>query len=359
MTKAIFNGKLSIAMTWMKGRGLSGKCPVCGAKVFPVISLGGLMSNHWKHGKGASSCSLRCQLKGDAARQFYRLKAVQRQIELDRKEKWKSLRDLYLSISVVNVNVVNPKEDVMKKSNSVVSEQVVETVEAVVIPKWNYVSLDKGWLFETIRSTEVKVDTVNTVLYKVLNGIDVSSEIGVDLSKVNFVAMKQLMNWFMANKEIQVRALNMISQNTNSSNTISWKSEEIDCLPINGKDWKMEVSLYRYGNNREQTHIYFSANGIKSVFLRFVIMRNTINWLFDLKKFAAMGKLHYEEVKYRTGEGAGEVYDVKAAKPAKETADEFVQRIMDKPIKYRVDVDDALKAIKTYRAIALDHDDPF
>lgn len=354
MTKAIFNGKLMVAMTWMKGRGLSGKCPVCGAKVFPVISLGGLMVNHWKHAKGSSSCSLRCKLKGDAARQFYRLKAVQRQIELDRKEKWKSLRDLYLSISVVNVNVVNPKEDVMKKSNSVVSEQVVETVETVV-PKWNYVSIDKGWLFETIRSTDVKVDTVNTMLYKILNGVDVSSEIGVDLTSVNFTVMKPLMNWFMANKELQVRALNMISQNVNSGNTISWKSEEIDCIPINGKDWKMEVSLYRYGNNREQTHVYLAANGIKSVFLRFVIMRNTINWLFDLKKFAAMGKLQYKEVKYRTGEDA----DVKVSKPANESADEFVQRIMDKPIKYRVDVDDALKAIKTYRAIALDHDDPF
>lgn len=342
MRQALFNGVLMDAKRWMKGRKLVGSCPCCGARMFPVISK--FVSHHWRHERNSGECECKFKLIGLAAKRFMQMLIIQRKLELERNEKWAKLSEAYLTKG----------ENVMAKKSVDKSEQVVsENVDQVV--KTNCVSVSKGWLFETIRSTEVKVDTVNTILYKVLNGIDVSSEIGVDLSKVNFTAMKQLMNWFMANKEIQVRALNMISQNTNSSNTISWKSEEIDCLPINGKDWKMEVSLYRYGNNREQTHIYFSANGIKSVFLRFVIMRNTINWLFDLKKFAAMGKLHYEEVKYRTGEGN----DVKVSKPVKETADEFVQRIMDKPIKYRVDVDDALKAIRTYRAIALDHDDPF
>lgn len=147
----------------------------------------------------------------------------------------------------------------------------------------------------------------------------------------------------------------MISQNANNSNTVSWKSEYIDCTPINGKKWNMEIDMYRYGNNREQVHVYFKINGQKSLFLRFVIMRNSLNWLFDVKKFAAVGKLPYVEVEYRRGEAYGEAYEIKSSKPNKETADEFADRVLAKPT-----VREALQALRNNVPIEdLNNNDPF
>lgn len=339
MRQALFNGVLMDAKRWMKGRKLVGSCPCCGARMFPVISK--FVSHHWRHERNSGECECKFKLTGLAAKRFMQMVIYMRKLEMQREEKWAKLSESYLT----------EKDNIMSKKSVKKSEQVEVKDQGV-----NEVSVSKGWLFETIRSTNVKVNTSGTLLYQILNGADVSEKVGVDFVGVNFTAMKSLMNWFVQNREVLASGLNMIIQNPNNVNTVSWKSEVISCLSINGKPWNMQVSLYRYGNNCEQTHVYFTINGVKSVFLRFVIMRNSLNWLFDIRKFAGMAKLTYTEVEYKVGVGVGETYDVKSVKPAKETAVEFVQRMSDKPT-VKDSVQEALKNYvpKNYE----DEDTPF
>lgn len=338
MRQALFNGVLMDAKRWMKGRKLVGSCPCCGARMFPVISK--FVSHHWRHERNSGPCECKFRLTGLAAKRFMQMLIIQRKLELERNEKWAKLSEAYLTKG----------ENVMAKKSVKKSEQVEVKDQGV-----NEVSVSKGWLFETIRSTNVKVNTSGTLLYQILNGADVSEKVGVDFVGVNFTAMKSLMNWFVQNREVLARGLNMIIQNPNNVNTVSWKSEVISCLSINGKPWNMQVSLYRYGNNREQTHVYFTINGVKSVFLRFVIMRNSLNWLFDIRKFAGMAKLTYTEVEYKVGVGVGEAYEIKSSKPNKETADEFADRVLAKPT-----VREALQALRNNVPIEdLNNNDPF
>jgi hypothetical protein len=315
MQQALFKGRLFYAQRWMKGKKLYAHCPVCGSKVFPVV--GEIMSHHWRHAKkGSYTCKCKYRVTGYALKKLHSINTMRKQLEVDRQERWFNLTNAY-------IGQLNPVCEVVNypiKGGSVMKKSIVEVCEE----KNDQVVVNKGWLFETIKSRKYVVSTVNTVMYKVLNRIDVSSSLGVDFTSVNLSAMKPIVNWFFGQKDILVRGVNMIVQNTNSRNTISWKSEIISCLPYNGKSWNMQISLFRYGNNLNQTHVYFTINGIRSIFLRFIITRDEIIWLFHLEKFVQTVNLKYSKVEHS-------IIDTKSSRKSKETIDEFLGRILFKP----------------------------
>jgi hypothetical protein len=316
MLEALFKGRLSVVQRWMKGKKLYAYCPICGSKVFPVV--GEIMSHHWRHAKGPYTCKCKYRVTGYALKKLHSINTMRKQLEIERQERWFNLTNAYIG----QLNPVCETLNYPIKGGSVMSKSTVEVCE-----EKNQVIVNKGWLFETIKSSLYVVPTISTVMYKVLNRIDVSSSLGVDLSSVDFSAMKPIVNWFFGQKDILVRGVNIISQNTNSRNTISWKSDVVSCLPINGKNWNMQLSLFRYGNNLNQTHVYFTINGIRSIFLRFIITRDEIIWLFHLEKFAQTVNLKYDKVEHS-------IIDTKSPKKSKETmetVDEFLGRILSKP----------------------------